>query len=93
MLAYQPFCVEDFGAGRGTASGSLYRYDTDVPLIFYGAGFRPGRQSEDVEAIDIAPTLAALLGMPVPAAATGSVLSQVLAPKETVVGPAPKTRP
>jgi arylsulfatase A-like enzyme len=34
-----------------------------VPLIFYGAGVRPGRHDEFVRTVDIAPTLAAIAGV------------------------------
>ena len=40
MLSYAPGWVEDFGGGRGVSYGSLYNYDSRVPLIFYGGPFR-----------------------------------------------------
>lgn len=43
--------------------GSPYDYDSHVPVIFYGAGVRPGVHSGFVRTVDIAPTLAALLGL------------------------------
>jgi predicted AlkP superfamily pyrophosphatase or phosphodiesterase len=50
--------------GNAIAShGSPYDYDSHVPLIFYGAGIRPGRHGEFVRTVDIAPTLAAMLGV------------------------------
>jgi len=49
--------------GTITAShGSPYDYDTHVPLIFYGAGIRPGKHTEFVRTVDLAPTVAAVLG-------------------------------
>lgn len=49
--------------GTITAShGSPYDYDTHVPLIFYGAGIRPGKYGEFVRTVDLAPTVAAVLG-------------------------------
>jgi arylsulfatase A-like enzyme len=34
-----------------------------VPLVFYGAGIAPGKHSEFVRTVDLAPTLASLLGI------------------------------
>jgi predicted AlkP superfamily pyrophosphatase or phosphodiesterase len=42
--------------------GSPHDYDTHVPLIFYGAAFRPGRYDDFVRTVDLAPTLAAVAG-------------------------------
>jgi len=55
------------GAGAaGTTHGSPYRYDTHVPLIFAGPGITPGRVDSHVRTVDIAPTIAAMLGIPAP---------------------------
>jgi hypothetical protein len=92
MLVYEPYYVEEFGDKRGTSSGSLYRYDTDVPLILFGIGFKPGRFESDVDATSVAPTISALLGVPAPTSATGRVLSEALLPPQppaAVVGPPP----
>ena len=43
--------------------GSPHRLDTNVPIVFYGRWFRPGRYSEFVRTVDIAPTLAKVLGV------------------------------
>ncbi len=50
-------------AGLVTTHGSPYDYDSNVPIIFYGPGFAPGRYNEFVRTVDIAPTLAQLLGV------------------------------
>jgi predicted AlkP superfamily pyrophosphatase or phosphodiesterase len=47
-----------------TTHGTLYPYDQHVPLIFYGAGVKPGRFSADASPADLAPTLGALAGIP-----------------------------
>ena len=80
MLIYEPYYVEDYSRGRGTTSGSYYRYDTDVPLIFLGRRFKTGRFDHDVEATSVAPTMAAVLDIAAPSLATGKVLSEALAP-------------
>jgi len=55
----------------GTNHGSPYTYDTHVPQLWFGAGVPAGRRSERVGVDDIAPTLAALLGVPAPPEARG----------------------
>jgi len=50
----------------GTDHGSPYRYDTHVPIIFFGAGVAAGRHTDRVRTADIAPTLASILGIAVP---------------------------
>jgi predicted AlkP superfamily pyrophosphatase or phosphodiesterase len=45
------------------AHGSPHDYDARVPVIFAGAGVRPGRHAEVVRVVDIAPTLAELIGV------------------------------
>ena len=57
--------------GGGTNHGSPYRHDRHVPLIFLGAGMRPGRSDARVRTVDVAPTLAALAGIPAPADLAG----------------------
>lgn len=58
-------------------SGSLYEYDTHVPLIIKGGGIPSGRIDRNVSMTDVAPTLAQLLGIMVPNASTGVVLPEV----------------
>ena len=57
--------------GGGTNHGSPYRHDRHVPLIFLGAGVQPGSSSARVRTVDVAPTLAALAGIPAPADLAG----------------------
>jgi predicted AlkP superfamily pyrophosphatase or phosphodiesterase len=58
--------------------GSPWSYDSHVPLIFAGPGIAPGRVDRLVHPIDVAPTLSALLQLSPPAAAQGSVLTEVI---------------
>lgn len=78
MLAYGPEYVEDYGLGRGISYGSLYNYDTRVPLIFYGTPFETQEFETTVESIDLAPTLARAAGTAWPSSATGRVLGEAL---------------
>jgi predicted AlkP superfamily pyrophosphatase or phosphodiesterase len=64
-----------FGAHTVATHGSPYEYDTHVPLLVYGRGrVAPGRIATPVEVIDIAPTVAQLLHVPVPPANEGRPL-------------------
>jgi hypothetical protein len=68
------------GPGHGTDHTSPYNYDTHVPLAFYGLPFQPGTYRISVEPIDLAPTLASLLGINAPTHSVGRVLTEALAP-------------
>jgi len=78
MLAYEPEHVEDYGAGRGISYGSLYNYDSRVPLILYGAPFENAVFETAVESVDLAPTLARVAGLEWPSSSTGRVLGEAL---------------
>lgn len=52
----------------GTTHGSPYEYDTQVPLLVYGAGIRPGIHTERVTPLAVAPILARALSVPFPTA-------------------------
>ncbi|MBR5283146.1 MAG: alkaline phosphatase family protein [Alistipes sp.] len=55
-------------------SGSMYRYDTHVPLIIYGGGLNAARRTEKVDITSLAATQAHMLGVSAPSAAEGEVL-------------------
>ncbi|TLY81272.1 MAG: alkaline phosphatase family protein, partial [Gammaproteobacteria bacterium] len=48
--------------------GSAWNYDRKVPILFYRPGVVGFEQSLPVETVDILPTLAALIELPVPSA-------------------------
>lgn len=54
--------------------------DLDVAFLISGSGVRPGRSLQDPQLIDIAPTIARLLGAPAPADSEGRVLAEALIP-------------
>ncbi len=60
----------------GTTHGTPYDYDTHVPILVYGRG-AAGRVDTPVSVVDIAPTLAKLLDIPVPAQSAGKLLPSV----------------
>jgi hypothetical protein len=61
----------------GGSHGSFYRYDTDVPLIFLGTPFKAGLHGQ-TEMVDLAATLAHLLGTAAPAACEGEIIQRIL---------------
>jgi Type I phosphodiesterase / nucleotide pyrophosphatase len=67
------------GPSKGTDHASPYTYDTHVPLAFYGLPFRPGTYRTHAEPVDLAATLASLLGINAPTHAIGRVLTEALA--------------
>ena len=50
-----------------------------VPLVLAGAGIKPGATADDAHLIDIAPTVATLLGIPAPGHGLGHTLTELLA--------------
>jgi predicted AlkP superfamily pyrophosphatase or phosphodiesterase len=70
-----PFTIGDT---EGTDHGSPYSYDTHVPLAFFGVPFQPGMYHQHAEPVDLAPTLASLLGINTPTGAVGHVLTEAL---------------
>jgi hypothetical protein len=76
MLSYRPGYVEEFAQGRGVSYGSLYNYDVKVPLCLYGPSFRAGVFEGPVDSVDVAPTLARVLGVAPPSSSVGRVLGE-----------------
>jgi predicted AlkP superfamily pyrophosphatase or phosphodiesterase len=81
-----PFTV---GSTKGTDHASPYTYDTHVPLAFYGLPFQLGAYHTHAEPVDLAVTLASLLGINAPTHATGRVLTEALVPPRHTENSAP----
>ncbi|HEX7089346.1 MAG TPA: alkaline phosphatase family protein [Longimicrobiales bacterium] len=60
---------------RGATHGSPYYDDRHVPLLFMGPGIPPGIDSTRAATVDLAPTLARLLGIPAPGDLDGKALT------------------
>jgi predicted AlkP superfamily pyrophosphatase or phosphodiesterase len=58
--------------------GSPWRYDTHVPIIFAAPEVEAQRVHRLVHPVDVAPTIAAVLGMSPPGASRGTGLDEVL---------------
>lgn len=74
IVVYEPFKYLE--TTIAVTHGSPYSYDTHVPLILMGAGFRAGRYLEAAAPSDIAPTLAAVLRVQAPSNSVGRVLTE-----------------
>jgi hypothetical protein len=87
-IAFQMGGTMDGSANStGTDHYSPFSYDRHVPLGFYGAPFVPGTYPGRVEPVDLAATLASLLGINQPSASVGKVLTEALKPAGSVVYP------
>jgi predicted AlkP superfamily pyrophosphatase or phosphodiesterase len=62
----------------GTTHGTVYNYDTHIPILWYGKGIKQGKTSRTVYMSDIAPTLAALLHIQMPNGSVGNVITEVV---------------
>jgi predicted AlkP superfamily pyrophosphatase or phosphodiesterase len=71
----EPYYMFD---ASGTTHGTPYDYDTHVPLMILGPGIKPGVYSRNVAINDVAPTLAAILGIETPSGSVGHVLMEVM---------------
>ena len=78
-LVFEPnvFINDMDGLEVAATHGSPWRYDTHVPIFFAGKGIKSGKVHRAVTPYDIAPTLAALLGLKPPSASIGEPLREV----------------
>ena len=72
------YFIEPAPFKNNTTHGTVYSYDTQVPLLLEGFGIRAGTYREDVGPADMAPTLAAILGISRPSACDGTPLVSAL---------------
>jgi predicted AlkP superfamily pyrophosphatase or phosphodiesterase len=71
--------INDFdGTNVSVTHGSPWRYDSFVPIVFAGGKLSGRRIYRNVEPVDIAPTLAAVLGVKAPSGAFGAPLDEVM---------------
>ena len=71
--------VGEFDGKSVTGShGQPWSYDSHVPVIWMGPGIEPGRISRRVETVDVAPTIAAYLGVKYPSGTRGRVMTEIV---------------
>jgi len=66
------------GISVAVVHGSPWPYDTFVPIIFAGHKLKPQHVSRRVYTVDVAPTLANIVGAKPPSGASGNVLLEVV---------------
>jgi predicted AlkP superfamily pyrophosphatase or phosphodiesterase len=74
-IILEPFWMRQ---AQGTTHGTPYNYDAHIPLILLGRRIAPGEYFDQVALNDLAPTLATLAGVEIPAGSVGRVLTEVL---------------
>ncbi len=62
---------------HGTSHGTLFNYDTHVPMMMMGPGVNPGIYDQAAAVVDLAPTLATMLEVEIPSGSVGRVLTEV----------------
>jgi len=79
-VVFEPhwFVSEFDGASVTGSHGSPWRYDTHVPVIWMGPDIDAARIGRRVETVDVAPTIAAYLGIRPPSGTRGRVMTEVL---------------
>lgn len=79
VLVWSPFWFLASDPDVDSAThGSPHGYDTHVPIMVAGPGISPGRISLPVAPRDIAPTVAAYLGIAPPSASVGKLLPGIV---------------
>ncbi len=72
-VLYEPAWFD--GMDKGTTHGTVYPYDTHIPLVWMGWHIKPGENHDDIHMTDIAPTVAALLHIQEPNGNVGKVIT------------------
>jgi predicted AlkP superfamily pyrophosphatase or phosphodiesterase len=78
IVLFEPYYMLFSKLPTRATHSTPYNYDTHVPVIFFGAGIKPGWRSDNIQVNDIAPTLAALMDVEIPSGAFGRVLTEIL---------------
>ena len=63
QIRYREYLMKS--RGSTTTHGTSYLYDRQVPIVFVMPGQAAARRDESIATVDIAPTIASLLGIPV----------------------------
>jgi hypothetical protein len=66
------------GGATGTTHGSMYPYDSHIPLLWMGWGVNQGKTNRKVYMSDIAGTIAAMLKIQMPSGNVGTVIHEVV---------------
>lgn len=77
LMVAKPFQVVERWP-TGTNHSSPWSYDAVVPVFFAGKGVKPGTYAQQIDPIDVAPTVAHLLEIGAPAQSEGQVRAELL---------------
>lgn len=78
VVTLKPFWTWEWDGVYTANHGSPHDYDARVPILFLGGGVRPGRYNDTVRVVDIAPTLATLIGVEPAERLDGVVLNRIV---------------
>ena len=77
FIVLEPYAPPVAGP-TSTTHGSPWNYDAQVPLLLWGNAFQPGVYFQPCQPIDLAATLAAVLGLTQPSGTQGSPLVEAI---------------
>ncbi len=72
-VSYTLIVTADHG-GHDRIHGTEMKEDMTIPTFFIGKRFEPGKQLADVSIMDLAPTIADIMGVPIPREWEGKIL-------------------
>ena len=87
LVQFEPWVLDDLD--HGSTHGSAYDHDTWVPMVLYASGISAGDISDPVYTVDLAPTLAGLLGIDAPGDLDGVDRSSLIMAPRSVEGAVP----
>ena len=70
---YTLIITADHG-GHDRLHGTQMKEDMTIPTFFIGDRFEPGKQISDVSILDLAPTIADIMGVPIPREWEGTII-------------------
>lgn len=70
---YTLIITSDHG-GHDRLHGTQMKEDMTIPTFFIGDRFEPGKQISDVSILDLAPTIADIMGVPIPREWEGTII-------------------
>jgi len=76
QIRYCEYCLVE-SHSTGTTHGSVYSYDTHVPIIFMHPGIKAFHVQREVHTVDIAPTLARVLTIDFPRTVDGVPMEEI----------------
>jgi hypothetical protein len=75
-IILNPAWMEDFT--KGTTHGTSFKYDTHIPLVWYGWNVKPGKDYNTIYMTDIAPTIASMIQIQEPNGCIGKPILGLL---------------